>query len=391
MQFTDFAFLLLLLPVRCTLFYRLSARCGPSAGLVALLCISLLFYATWGSHYFLLLLCSISVNFVSCWILLTLPDDQPAARRTALYLGQAYNFGTLFWFKYQIIAFIFKATSPTYSVLDTAIPVGISFYTFQQAILLVDAYHRDATVTAYMGELRGVVGKIRGYIRYLFFVSFFPHLVIGPIVYLSEFQPQLANPQFGRAKLINLEVGVTLIIIGLFKKVVIANHLAPIADSIFNRPDLLLYPTPVSTAAAWIAALAYCAQLYFDFSGYSDLALGCARVLGIRFPMNFYSPWRAVGIIDYYRRWNMTLTRVVARFIYTPLSLAATRLAIRSRWQKPAFNLTAVWIPLLINFEIIALWHGARLTFVLFGVVHGRGTCWRLPYAIRGFLMDGAK
>jgi D-alanyl-lipoteichoic acid acyltransferase DltB (MBOAT superfamily) len=121
----------------------------------------------------------------------------------------------------------------------------------------------------------------------------------------------------------------------------------------------------------WVAALAYCAQLYFDFSGYSDLALGCARMLGIRFPMNFYSPWRAVGIVDYYRRWNITLTRVIARFVYSPLSMSAARLAVRSRWPRGVFNLTSVWIPLLINFEVIALWHGARLTFMLFGVLHG--------------------
>ena len=371
MQFTDFAFLFLLLPIGCALFYHLTVRFEASVGFVLLLGVSLLFYSTWGNRNLILLACSISVNFAACCLILMTPDTRRALRRTTLYLGQAYNFGTLLWFKYRIIASIFAATSPTYSLLDTAIPIGISFYTFQQAILLVDAYHRDASVTAYMGEMRTLFGKIRGYIRHAFFVSFFPHLIIGPIVYLSEFQPQVASRNFGRAKRINLEVGVGLVIVGLFKKIVIADRLAPIADAVFDRPDRLLSPVHVSTATAWIAALAYCAQLYFDFSGYSDLALGCARMLGIRFPMNFYSPWRAVGIVDYYRRWNITLTRVIARFVYSPLSMSAARVAVRSRWPRGLFNLTSVWIPLLINFEIIALWHGARLTFMLFGVLHG--------------------
>jgi alginate O-acetyltransferase complex protein AlgI len=371
MQFTDFVFLFLLLPIGCALFYHLAPRFGTSVGIVFLLCVSLLFYSTWGNRYLVLLVCSFSVNFAATCIILVVPDGRRALRRITLYLGQAYNFGTLIWFKYRIITFIFSASSQSYTPIDAAIPIGISFYTFQQAILLVDAYHRDASVVAYMGDLRTLFGKIRGYLRHAFFVAFFPHLVIGPIVYLSEFQPQVARPNFGRAKRINLEVGVALMIVGLFKKIVIADRLGPVADAVFASPDTALLHTHISTASAWVAALAYCAQLYFDFSGYSDMALGSARMLGIRLPMNFYSPFRAIGIVDYYRRWNITLTRVIARFVYTPLSMSATRLALTSRWPRAAFNVTSVWIPLLINFEVIALWHGARLTFFVFGIIHG--------------------
>jgi alginate O-acetyltransferase complex protein AlgI len=371
MQFTDFVFLFLLLPIGCALFYHLAPRFGASVGLVLILCVSLLFYSTWGNRYLALLICSFSANFAASCVMLAAPDDRRALRRSTLYLGQAYNFGTLIWFKYRFIASIFRATSQSYTLIDAAIPVGISFYTFQQAILLVDAYHRDASVVAYMGDMRTLFGKIRGYLRHAFFVSFFPHLVIGPIVYLSEFEPQIASPNFGRAKRINLEVGVALVIVGLFKKIVIADRLAAVADAVFASPDASLSHMHISTATAWVAALAYCAQLYFDFSGYSDMALGSARMLGIRLPMNFYSPWRAIGIVDYYRRWNITLTRVIARFVYTPLSMSAARLAITSRWPRAAFNVTSVWVPLLINFEVIALWHGARLTFTLFGVIHG--------------------
>src|SRR5882757_2920751 len=200
MQFTDFVFLFLLLPIGCTLFYHLTARFGASPGIVLLLCVSLLFYSTWGNRYLALLVCSFSVNFAAACTLLVAPDNRRTLRRTTLYLGQAYNFGTLLWFKYRFIALVFSATSQSFTLLDAAIPVGISFYTFQQAILLVDAYHRDASMLAYLGDMRTLLGKTRGYLRHAFFVAFFPHLIIGPIVYLSEFQPQVASPGFGRAK-----------------------------------------------------------------------------------------------------------------------------------------------------------------------------------------------
>ena len=193
MQFTDFVFLFVLLPIACALFYYLTPRFGASIGFVLLLCVSLLFYSTWGNRYLALLVCSVSVNFAAVSTLLAAPDNRRTLRRTTLYLGQAYNFGTLLWFKYRFTGLVFTPTSQGFTLLDAAIPVGISFYSFQQAILLVDAYHRDASVLAYMGDLRTLLGKIRGYFRHVFFVVFFPHLIIGPIVYLSEFQPQVAS------------------------------------------------------------------------------------------------------------------------------------------------------------------------------------------------------
>jgi alginate O-acetyltransferase complex protein AlgI len=371
MLFTDPLFLFLLLPLGCALFYCLTPRFGPSAGLGLLLIISLLFYWTWGTYYLVLLILSLTINFVAACLILTAPDHEAVFRRAVLCLGQLYNFGALVWFKYRSLFFLFSGERQSYSLIDAAIPIGISFYTFQQAIFLVDAYHRDSSVVAYLGDLRTLWGKLRGYLRHAFFVSFFPHLVIGPIVYLKEFQPQIASRDFGHAKRVNLEVGTALIIIGLFKKMVIADHLAPISNGVFDAAQTLQLNSPIPMAVAWLGTLAYCAQLYFDFSGYSDLALGSARLLGIRFPMNFYSPLRAVGIIDFYRRWHITLTRVIARFIYTPLSLAGTRLAVGSRLPKFSAKFVSLWLPLLINFEVIALWHGARPTFMMFGIIHG--------------------
>jgi alginate O-acetyltransferase complex protein AlgI len=371
MLLTDPVFLFLLLPLACGLFYFLTPRFGSSVGCALLLALSLLFYWTWGTFYLAVLTLSFTVNFAAACFILARPAEQTSVRRAALWLGQLYNFGTLIWFKYRFLAILFSAAHQRYSLIDAAIPIGISFYTFQQAILLVDAYHGDPSVVAYMGDMRTLWGKSRGYLRHAFFVSFFPHLVIGPIVYLSEFQPQVQSPEFGRAKRVNLEVGAALIILGLFKKMVIADHLAPIADGLFGTDPRVPLDGHIPMAVAWLGTAAYYAQLYFDFSGYSDLALGSARMLGIRFPINFYSPLKAVGIIDHYRRWHITLTRVIARFIYTPMSLMGARFAAGLGWRAIPTKFAAIWLPLLINFEVIALWHGARLTFVAFGLVHG--------------------
>jgi alginate O-acetyltransferase complex protein AlgI len=371
MQFTDPIYLFMLLPVACVLFYLITPRLGATAGICLLLTFSLLFYRSWGSFYLSLLCLSFTINFAAACAIIVIPDERCVARRICLYVGQLYNFGALIWFKYRLLVFIFAGSARSYSLLDAAIPAGISFYTFQQAIFLVDAYHRDASVVAYLGDMQTWWGKLRGYIRHSFFVSFFAHLLIGPIVYLKEFQPQVAGPQFGRARRINLEAGAALIVIGLFKKLVIADHLAPISGGVFALPDSILLHQDIPTAKAWIAAFAYYAQLYFDFSGYSDLAIGSARMVGVRFPMNFFSPLKAVGIVDFYRRWHITLTRVISRFVYTPLSLAATRVAIKSRWPRAPLRFASLWLPLILNFEVIALWHGAHLTFLLFGLVHG--------------------
>jgi alginate O-acetyltransferase complex protein AlgI len=370
MLFTDPVFLLLVLPLTCGLFYFLTPRFGTFTGCVLLLLISLMLYWTWGSFYLAVLILSFTVNFAAACIILQTPDERAPLRRAALWSAQLYNFGALIWFKYSFLALLF-AGQQRFSLINVAIPIGISFYTFQQAILLVDAYHRDPSVVAYMGDMRTIVGKLRAYVRHAFFIAFFPHLVIGPIVYLSEFQPQIQGAGFGRAKRVNLEVGATLIIMGLFKKMVIADHLAPIADGVFGSDPGAPLGGSIPMALAWVGTLAYYAQLYFDFSGYSDLALGCARVLGIRFPMNFYSPLKAVGIVDHYRRWNITLTRVIARFVYLPMSLAAARFTDRMGWRELPAKVAAIWLPLIVNFEVIGLWHGARLTFVAFGLVHG--------------------
>jgi D-alanyl-lipoteichoic acid acyltransferase DltB (MBOAT superfamily) len=185
---------------------------------------------------------------------------------------------------------------------------------------------------------------------------------------MSEFGPQIRKLGFGQLKRTNLQVGATLIVVGLFKKLCIADLIGLRIDPIFSG---VTAGEPATQAQALFAILGYFFQLYFDFSGYSDIALGIARVFGIRLPINFDSPLRATGIVDFYRRWHITLTRVIVLFVFTPLSLAGTRLAVQRHLRGWRLRALSAWLPFLVNFQIIALWHAAKYTFVVFGLVHG--------------------
>jgi len=370
MNFTDPAFLFAALPLGLMVFYWLARRYGKNAAFGAMFALSLLAYSSWGARNMALLLASITVNFLVGRLLIAVPDQRRRLRRTALCLGQAYNFSTLIWFKYQVVQLLLQramgAETPT--PMQLALPVGISFYTFQQAAFLMDAFHRDPAVAAHIGGSSTWRARVGAMIRYGAFATFFPQLVIGPIIYLKEFQRQTSSDRFGRLRQQDIVAGLALLGIGLFKKLVIADSLGTITDPIFA---IAAQGAGIHAATAWIGILSFYAQLYFDFSGYSDMALGIGRLFGIRFPVNFYSPLKAVGIIDYYRRWHMTLTRVISRFLYTPLSMMGTRWAIANRLPKGLLRLLGLWIPLLINFEVIALWHGAASTFIVFGLIHG--------------------
>lgn len=335
--------------------------------------LSMCAYSSWGLPNAAMLLASVTINYLVARRLTSLPDDRATARRTLLWLGQTYNFGMLVWFKYRFIQLLLSlASGEPLQPLQVMLPVGISFYTFQQAAFLMDSYGRDPAVALHIGGQASSPGWIRdwirGWIRYGAFATFFPQLVIGPISYLREFQRQAASDRFGRLRQQDLSVGLALLGIGLFKKVVIADSLGRYAGPLFWNAA---QGASIHATTAWAGVLAYYAQLYFDFSGYSDMALGIGRLFGLRLPINFHSPLKAVGIIDYYRRWHMTLTRVISRFLFTPLSLAGTRWAARKRLPKGYRRLLGLWIPLLINFEVIAIWHGAAATFVAFGIIHG--------------------
>jgi D-alanyl-lipoteichoic acid acyltransferase DltB (MBOAT superfamily) len=366
--FSDPVFFFLFLPVAVIVFRWVAQAAGATAALGALLAFSCLFYGGWGTDYLLVLIASICVNWMCAQALLSLGDAAATSRRLVFYAGQAINFGALIWFKYSFVLMNFVHGGVTVNAAALAIPVGISFYTFQQAVFLSDAFRRDPSVVQYLCHSANRQDRLRGFIRYAGFVCFFPQLVIGPIVYLKEFAPQVTERGFGRITARNLEIGLLLFVVGLFKKVVLADNLGLIADPVFQNAA---QGQAASMVSAWAGALSYYTQLYFDFSGYSDMALGAARIFGIVLPMNFDSPLKAVGIMDFYRRWHITLTRVIARFLYTPISLWGARLGMLRLERWPVQKLLSSWLPLFLNFLVIALWHGATQTFLVFGIVHG--------------------
>jgi D-alanyl-lipoteichoic acid acyltransferase DltB (MBOAT superfamily) len=289
-----------------------------------------------------------------------------------LALGVGLNIVVLILFKYGAWFGWFPVVGRWMLVLNSAVPMTLSFLTFQRAVALLDGFAQPVAVQGSLDEPKpGEPGapKLDSPLRFLSFASFFPNVLIGPIAYLSEVAPQFRHPSFGRVRALDVSVGLTLLVIGLFKKVFIADDLGRlVVDPVYTDVRLHHGVPPLLTSAALIG---YFAQLYFDFSGYSDMALGIARMFGIRLPINFKSPLRAVGIIDFYRRWHITLTRVIARFLFTPLSVAGTRYAMRERFRGMHAKAVSLWGPLILNFLVIGVWHSASITFVVFGLFHG--------------------
>ena len=342
-----------LLPVTLLLFYALGRRGGEKPALLVLLLASLVFAQSQGWSFFALFLGSLVLN---AWLVQRLAAAR--AGRKAFVLGVLANLAALGIFKYANLLKLVPGGGEYALLLGSLIPVTISFLTFQRIAALADA-------KANAEHLQGGAGTL----RFAGFASFFPSLLIGPIAYLQEVLPQFRRSDFGKPRAINFAVGLTLVSIGLFKKAVLADGIgAAFVDPAWKNIGAGF---AISWFDAVAASLGYMLQLYFDFSGYSDMAIGIARLFGIILPINFYSPFRATSLADFWRRWHITLTRIVARFLFTPLSLAGTRLAARRGWRGTPMSALALWLPLLANFSIIGLWHGAKPTFLLFGLLHG--------------------
>jgi alginate O-acetyltransferase complex protein AlgI len=365
--FTEPFFLLVFLPLALLAVRTVARRFGADPALGVILVASLLFYLPWGPVPTAVLLASVGVNFSLGSALLQVSDSRPRLRMSLLSTGLACNLGLLIWFKYDGFGG-WHSPEDGAPLATWVIPAGISFYTFHQAAFLADAFGRERSVEAWLGRAENLRDRLIAFVRYGAFVTFFPQLVIGPITYMREFAPQVARAGFGRVLRMDFAVGMGLIALGLFKKLVIADNLAPGADAVFHAASLGQDLHPI---AAWFGVGLYYLQLYFDFSGYCDMALGLGRLFGIRYPINFDSPLRANGIVDYYRRWHMTLTRVISRFLFTPLSILGARFAGRRRHVAGLVKILGLWVPLMINFEVIGLWHGALWTFAVFGLIHG--------------------
>jgi D-alanyl-lipoteichoic acid acyltransferase DltB (MBOAT superfamily) len=355
MLFHSPAFIFGFLPLCFLGFLAVHRLWGWDAALLWLAGASLVFYGQWSPALAGLLLGSILFNYGAARLLLARAGDRRTARRLLL-AAIAANLVLLGWFKYTnfLIDNANLLTGSALAHLDILLPVGISFYTFIQIGFLVEVYNRQ-------------VGEVR-FRHYLLFASFFPCVTAGPIILQRDMLPQLAQVRPAGLDSTRVAVALTVFGIGLFKKLILADSIAPFADGVF---DGAAAGAPVGAALAWIGALAYTLQLYFDFSAYCDMALGTAYLFGLRLPLNFNSPLKACSITDFWRRWHMTMTRFFTNYLYAPIAMPLTRRALQRSWGRTTRFALATALPVVATFVLAGLWHGAGWTFVVFGLIHG--------------------
>ena len=363
MLFNSTEFLFIFLPATLAGFYFLGARSRTRA-VRWLILASLVFYASWRPLNVLIIAPSIIINFALARVLLRLNENEGSRRASTavLVLGIAFNVAFLGYFKY--IDFISGTINDVFGanlvLRHIILPLGISFITFQKIAFLVDVQ----------------AGRVKSFTfqDYCIFVLFFPQLIAGPIVHYREMMPQFhaASCRFDKE---SVAVGLTLLFFGLFKKVVFADKIAILVTPIYERAAA---GDGISFLMAWMAAVGFTLQIYFDFSGYTDMALGIARFFGIRLPQNFNSPLQASSIIDFWLRWHMTLTRFLTAYIYNPLTLWLTRRRLAK--GQPGFggrNTTVgafvylLMFPTVTTMFVSGLWHGAGYGFIIWGLLHG--------------------
>src|SRR5882757_7034037 len=340
MLFSSYTFLFQFLPAT-VLAFAAARRHSPRAGIMVLAGASLFFYGAWQPIYLLLLIVSIAVNFA-----LGLRMEDPLRRRAIGTFGVALNLAALCYFKYTNFVFdsLNTLAGAPLPFVNIVLPLGISFFTFQQIAYLVDV-------------IRGAKVE-RDIVSFTLFVSFFPHLIAGPLVHHAEMIPQFKRGRTGRSAVLAAR-GLAIFAAGLFKKVVIADNLAQFVSPVFAHLDA---GGGATTTWAWLATLSYTLQIYFDFSGYSDMAIGLALLFGIRLPVNFRSPYRAASIIEFWRRWHITLSRFLRDYLYIPLG--GNRLGGQRRYAN-----------LMVTMLLGGLWHGAGWNFFIWGGLHGLYLC----------------
>ena len=355
MLFNSLLFLLLFLPL-VFLGYRMLLGTGRPALVLGWLSLaSLCFYAAWAPAFVGLLLLHVAANgLLARWL----------PHRGVFAAAIVANLAVLGLFKYAdfLVQTVNQLSAAGLPSPQLVLPVGISFFTFTQI--------------AFLADLQRGLKADRSPLRYLLFVTWFPHLVAGPVIHHARVMPQLERAARRPPRALAVQAGLTLFVLGLAKKVLLADTLAGPADAAFEAARA---GTSLDIASAWSGVLAYTLQLYFDFSGYSDMACGLSLMFGVRLPLNFHSPYRAVGIIEFWRRWHMTLSRFLRDYLYIPLGGSRC-----SPWRHRV-NLMATMV-------LGGLWHGASWNFVLWGAVHGvmlvlhqawrSLSPWRLPTAL---------
>ena len=337
MLFNSYVFIFAFLPIVLLGFHLSSKHLDQTKTLLWLIISSLFFYGWWNVSYLALITLSISFNYIASYYL------RSNKAKVILILGIFVNIAMLGYYKYAnfFIENFNHISNYNYTIENIILPLAISFFTFQQITYLIDSY-------------KGIT-KDHDFIHYCLFVTFFPQLIAGPIVHHKEMLPQFLKKENMGLKVNNVSIGLTIFLIGLFKKVVIADSMGGLATPIFNLAEQGVVLTMLE---AWGAALAYSLQLYFDFSGYSDMAIGLARMFNIKLPVNFFSPYKSKNIIEFWRRWHITLSNFLRDYIYIPLG------GSRSVKIKQLSNL-------LITMLIGGLWHGAGWTFIIWGGMHG--------------------
>lgn len=355
MLFNSYEYLLAFLPATATVYFLLNHFGRPSAAKVWLVTASLAFYSWWGLAYLPLIVISILINY-SVGTALGSLHMPPVLRHTLLTAGLAFNLGLLGYFKY---ANFFVDNLNTLSGFDIglariALPLAISFFTFQKIAYLVDSYR---------GETVGY-----SFLNYALFVTFFPQLIAGPIVHHKEVVPQFADKRNGALDFRRITAGLCILSLGLFKKVMLADSFAPLANWGFDTADSLTF------IEAWTTSLSYTFQLYFDFSGYTDMAIGSAMMFNIRLPINFNSPYKALNIQDFWHRWHITLSRFLRDYVYIPLG-GNRHSEIRT------------YLNLFLTFLIGGLWHGASWMFVVWGAAHGLAIVAHRAWRKTGFVI----
>ena len=314
---------------------------------IFLIAASLFFYGYFNPVYLLIIISSVIVNYTLAALIKRTAQLQTHGNerrlslspKALLVIGIVFNVALLGYFKYYdfFVANINAAFHLSFTLKNILLPLGISFFTFQQLSFLIAVYQGHE--------------KTDRFTAYCIFVLFFPQLVAGPIVLYSEMIPQFTDEKRRRFDADNLTLGIYLFVIGLFKKLVIADTLSLFVDNGFGTQDL-------SLSAAWVTSLCYTLQIYFDFSGYSDMAVGLGRMFNIELVPNFNSPYKSASVSEFWRRWHITLGRALSTYIYRPLG------GNRNGKARTIFNL-------LVTFFVSGLWHGAAWTFVIWGTLHG--------------------
>ncbi|MDJ0613386.1 MAG: MBOAT family O-acyltransferase [Rhizobiaceae bacterium] len=355
MVFNSYEFILVFLPLAFLAFAMAYRIGGWNAAYTILGLVSLVFYAQLGIDLLGILVISIVANFVVGNLIIR-TRETAATSKSLLAFGIVGNLIALGHFKYTNFLFDIsnQFVGTDFSHASIILPIGISFYTFIQIGYLVDCY--------------GGTVKSHSFFRYLTFASLFPCVTAGPLVLQKEIFGQMESQRAPLFDLSRISMGLTMFSIGLFKKVVLADSIAAYSNTVFNG---VAGGQGLDAVTAWAGAMAYTFQLYFDFSGYSDMALGLGAIFGLMLPLNFNSPLKATSISDFWQRWHMTMTRFFTNYVFTPMSVSAMRNSIVSGHGPVRKFIGSGGWPIVLTMLVAGIWHGSGWVFVLFGLLHG--------------------